>query len=285
MAKDTVFSGKKTLNIGGNIVSIDQPLVMGILNITPDSFYKQSRYTNEVAIINRAREMASEGAAIIDIGGYSSRPGADEVSEEEEMKRIIPHIKNISVALPEVFLSVDTFRARVAAAAINAGAHIINDISGGTLDKNMFDAVTDLKVPYILMHMRGNPQNMKTQTSYIDMLSEILDFFEEKVSELHNRDVKDIVIDPGFGFAKTIEQNYVLLKNLKYFEALELPLLAGVSRKSFIYKRLGVEPVDVLNGTTVINTIALTQGAKILRVHDVKEAVETVKLFNLTYNN
>lgn len=285
MAKDTFFSSKKTLNIGGNLISIETPLVMGILNITPDSFYEGSRFTDEKAVVDKAVKMWEEGADIIDIGGYSSRPGADEVDEKEEIKRVIPHIKNIKAALPDTFLSIDTFRARVAAEGINAGAHIINDISGGTLDKNMFDAVTDLNVPYILMHMRGTPQNMKQQSRYNNLLLEILEFFEKKVSELRNRDVKDIVIDPGFGFAKTIKQNYVLLKNLKYFEILELPLLAGVSRKSLIYKKLGVKPGDALNGTTVLNTIALIHGAKILRVHDVKAAVETVKLFNLTYNH
>ncbi|GAA0891374.1 dihydropteroate synthase [Fulvivirga kasyanovii] len=285
MAKDTVFSGKKTLNIGGNVVSLQSPLVMGILNTTPDSFFDGGRYTHEETILTRAAAMVDQGVDIIDIGGYSSRPGADDIPVEEELKRVIPHIKNIKKAFPNVYLSIDTFRAAVAEQSIEAGADIINDISGGGLDKRMYDVVTDAQVPYILMHMRGNPKTMTKNTSYDNLLIEILDFFEKKVSELHSRGVKDIVVDPGFGFAKTMDQNYVLLKNLKYFKVLGLPLLAGVSRKSFIYKKLGIAPSEALNGTTVLNTIALLNGAQILRVHDVKEAVETVKLFNLTYNN
>lgn len=285
MAKDTVFSGKKTLNIGGNIVSMQSPLVMGILNTTPDSFFDGGRYTHEEAILSRARTMVEQGVDIIDIGGYSSRPGAEDIPVEDELQRVIPHIKNIRNELPDVHLSIDTFRAAVAEKSIEAGANIINDISGGELDKHMFDVVTDTQVPYILMHMRGNPKTMTQKTSYDNLLIEILDYFEKKVSELHTRGVKDIVVDPGFGFAKTMEQNYVLLKNLKYFKVLGLPLLAGVSRKSFIYKKLGIAPSEALNGTTALNTIALLNGAQILRVHDVKEAVETVKLFNLTYNN
>lgn len=285
MAKDTVFSGKKTLNIGGNVVSLQFPLVMGILNTTPDSFFDGGRYTHEETVLARAASMVDQGVDIIDIGGYSSRPGADDIPEEEELKRVIPHIKNIKKAFPDVHLSIDTFRAAVAEQSIEAGADIINDISGGELDKHMYDVATDAQVPYILMHMRGNPKTMTKNTSYDNLLIEILDFFEKKVSELYSRGVKDIVVDPGFGFAKTMDQNYVLLKNLKYFKVLGLPLLAGVSRKSFIYKKLGIAPSEALNGTTVLNTIALLSGAKILRVHDVKEAVETVKLFNLTYNN
>ncbi|WP_317191774.1 dihydropteroate synthase [Fulvivirga marina] len=285
MAKDTPFSGKNTLNIGGNIVSLQTPLVMGILNTTPDSFFDGGRYTHEKAVLERARSMVDEGVDIIDIGGYSSRPGAENISTEDELKRVIPHIKNIRKELPDVYLSIDTFRATIAEKSIEAGADIINDISGGDLDKRMYDVVTDAQVPYILMHMRGTPQTMKQKTSYDNILIEILNFFEKKVSELHSRGVKDIVVDPGFGFAKTMDQNYALLKNLNYFKVLGLPLLAGVSRKSFIYKKLGIPPSEALNGTTVLNTIALLNGVQILRVHDVKEAVETVKLFNLTYNN
>ncbi|MTI28149.1 dihydropteroate synthase, partial [Fulvivirga kasyanovii] len=242
MAKDTVFSGKKTLNIGGNVVSLQSPLVMGILNTTPDSFFDGGRYTHEETILTRAAAMVDQGVDIIDIGGYSSRPGADDIPVEEELKRVIPHIKNIKKAFPNVYLSIDTFRAAVAEQSIEAGADIINDISGGGLDKRMYDVVTDAQVPYILMHMRGNPKTMTKNTSYDNLLIEILDFFEKKVSELHSRGVKDIVVDPGFGFAKTMDQNYVLLKNLKYFKVLGLPLLAGVSRKSFIYKKLGIAP-------------------------------------------
>ncbi|MBL6446928.1 dihydropteroate synthase [Fulvivirga sp. 29W222] len=258
---------------------------MGILNTTPDSFFDGGRYTHEKAVLERARSMVDEGVDIIDIGGYSSRPGAENISTEDELKRVIPHIKNIRKELPDVYLSIDTFRATIAEKSIEAGADIINDISGGDLDKRMYDVVTDAQVPYILMHMRGTPQTMKQKTSYDNILIEILNFFEKKVSELHSRGVKDIVVDPGFGFAKTMDQNYALLKNLNYFKVLGLPLLAGVSRKSFIYKKLGIPPSEALNGTTVLNTIALLNGVQILRVHDVKEAVETVKLFNLTYNN
>lgn len=285
MAKDTAFSGKNTLNIGGNIVSLETPLIMGILNTTPDSFYDGGRYTQEKDVVERAALMLEQGANIIDIGGYSSRPGAEDIPGDEELKRVIPHIKNIRKEFPDAQISIDTFRAQVAAAAINAGANMINDISGGELDVQMADVVADTQVPYILMHMRGTPQTMKHQTSYHDLLSEIFQFFEKKVSKLRKRDVKDIVLDPGFGFSKTMDQNYVLLKNLRYFKALELPLLVGVSRKSFIYRKLGLEPADALNGSSVLNTIALMHGAQILRVHDVREAAQAVKLFNLTFNN
>lgn len=283
MAKDTAFSGKKTLNIGGNVVSLKRPLIMGILNVTPDSFYDGGRYKQEKDVIHRARTMAEEGADIIDIGGYSSRPGADDISVDEELARVVCHIQNIRKELPDVKISIDTFRSQVAEAAVSAGANMINDISGGELDKRMYDVVADTQVPYILMHMRGTPQTMKQQTEYNDLLTEIFLFFEKKVSKLRKRDVKDIVLDPGFGFSKTMEQNYVLLKNLRYFKALELPILAGISRKSFIYKKLGLEPADALNGTTVLNTIALMHGAQLLRVHDVKEAVQAVRLYNLTF--
>ncbi|ELR69748.1 Dihydropteroate synthase [Fulvivirga imtechensis AK7] len=284
MAKDTAFSGKKTLNIGGNVVSLERPLIIGILNVTPDSFYDGGRYQQEKDVVDRARSMIEEGADIIDIGGYSSRPGADDVPVYEELKRVVNHIQNIRKELPVVKVSIDTFRSQVAEAAVTAGANMINDISGGELDKHMYDVVADTQVPYILMHMRGTPQTMKHQTDYDDLLSEIFRFFEKKVSKLRKRDVKDIVLDPGFGFSKTMDQNYALLKNLRYFKALELPVLAGISRKSFIYRKLGLEPADALNGTTVLNTIALMHGAQILRVHDVKEAVQAVQLYNLTFN-
>lgn len=285
MAKDTAFSGKKTLNIGGKVVSLHTPLVMGILNVTPDSFYDGGRYSHEKAVLERVRQMLDEGADIIDVGGYSSRPGAEDIPADEERRRVLHHIRNIRCEFPSAAVSVDTFRADVAEAAVGAGASLINDISGGELDDRMHDVVADTQVPYILMHMRGTPQIMKQLTDYEDILAEIFGFFEKKVSKLRKRDVKDIVLDPGFGFSKTIDQNYVLLKNFRYFKALELPLLAGVSRKSFIYRKLGLEPADALNGTTVLNTIALMNGAQILRVHDVREAVQAVKLYNLTYNN
>ncbi|UII21762.1 dihydropteroate synthase [Fulvivirga ligni] len=284
MAKDTVFSNKSTLNISGNLLSLEKPVVMGILNITPDSFFDGGKHNDISEALKQAEQMINDGAEIIDIGGYSSRPDAIDISVSEEISRVTPVIEALKAQHPNLAISIDTFRSDVAAAAVKAGANIINDISGGDLDDKMYDTVADLDVPYILMHMRGTPQTMKTKTSYDNLLLEILDFFQKKVSNLRKRSVKDIVLDPGFGFAKTPDQNYVLLKNLQYFKSLGLPLLVGVSRKSMIYKKLEVDATQALNGTTVLNTIALMNGARILRVHDVKEAVEAVKLFNLTYN-
>ncbi|WP_317191604.1 dihydropteroate synthase [Fulvivirga sediminis] len=284
MGKDTVFSNKSTLNIGGNLLSLTKPVVMGILNLTPDSFFDGGQHNNEKEALKKASQLLKNGADMIDVGGYSSRPDAIDISTEEEIKRITPTIKNIKSEFPESIISVDTFRAAVAEAAVNAGADIINDISGGTLDDKMFDTVAQLQVPYILMHMKGTPQSMQKETDYDDLLLDIIDFFQKSLSNLHEKGVKDIILDPGFGFAKTVHQNYVLLKNLHYFDSLGLPLLVGISRKSMIYKELNIEPSEALNGTTVLNTMALMNGAKILRVHDVKEAVEAVKLFNLTYN-
>ncbi len=283
MAQDTFFSSKKTLNIGGNLISLDSPIVMGILNITPDSFYQNSRVMNEKAIIDKAQQMVNEGALILDIGGYSTRPGAMDISIDEEINRVTNAIKEIKSILPQVFISVDTFRAKVAKEAVLAGADIINDISGGELDANMFDTVTELGVPYILMHMKGTPQTMVHENNYENMLLEMLDYFQERIYALNKNGVKDIIIDPGFGFAKNINQNFELLNKLKDFKMLEYPLLVGLSRKSMIYKTLDTSAEEALNGTSVLNMVALQNGANILRVHDVKEAVETVKLFNLTY--
>lgn len=257
---------------------------MGILNVTPDSFYEGSRKQNEKSILLQAEKMLQEGADLIDIGGYSSRPGAAEVSEQEEWQRLEPAIRLILQHFPDAYLSVDTFRSGVAQKAVEAGACMINDISGGELDAKMFDTVGRLQVPYILMHMRGAPQNMKDLNNYDDLLNEIYDYFALKLNKLRALGVNDIVIDPGFGFAKNIAQNYELLQNIGYFSALEVPVLVGISRKSMIYKKLNISPAEALNGTTVLHTISLMQGASLLRVHDVKEAAEAVKLFKLTFS-
>ncbi len=283
MAKVTPFSTKKTLNIRGNLVVLGSPKVMGIINTTPDSFYPGSRSSHEKEVLKKAEDMLSQGATFVDIGGYSTRPGASDVPIEEELRRVLVHVKNIRQELPGLYISVDTFRSEVAKEAVLGGADIVNDISGGGLDPLMFQTVAELQVPYILMHMKGSPQTMKKEAVYDNMLVEIFTYFRNKVTELYREGLKDIILDPGFGFAKTIAHNYELLSGLAYFEKLELPLLVGLSRKSMIYKSLEITPAEALNGTTALNMLALAQGANILRVHDVKEAVETAKLFNLTY--
>jgi len=279
-AKDTFFYKKTTLNCGGKLVSLLQPAVMGILNVTPDSFYDGGRYIGSNALLARAETMLREGATFLDIGGYSTRPQAPEVSEEEEHSRVVPAIRAVRKAFPDCLISVDTFRASIAEAAINEGADIINDISGGELDNAMFGTAGRLQVPYILMHMRGTPQTMNKLTHYDDIILELVSYFEKKVALLRTAGVKDIILDPGFGFAKTMDQNYELLRRLRDFDMLGLPVLAGMSRKSMTYKLLDVPASEALAGTIVLNTIALMQGARILRVHDVKEAVQTVKIFN-----
>lgn len=283
MAQDTFFSSKKTLNIGGNMMSLETPIVMGILNITPDSFYASSRVSGEDNLFARAEKMIEEGASILDIGGYSSRPGATNITLEEELGRVIPVIKSIKAAFPKTPVSIDTFRYRVAEKALEAGADIINDISAGELDDQMFELVSNSNVPYIIMHMKGNPQTMKSLAKYDNLILEVMDYFQKKIKELKDKGVADIIIDPGFGFAKDIDQNFLLLKKLSEFKLLEVPILVGVSRKSMIYKPLNIDPEHSLNGTTALHMVALINGASILRVHDVKEAVETIKLYNLTY--
>ncbi|PSR56188.1 dihydropteroate synthase [Adhaeribacter arboris] len=277
-AKDTFFYKKSTLNCHGKILSLATPVVMGILNVTPDSFYEGSRLISLDQVVAKAEKMLAEGADILDIGGYSSRPGAEDISVTEEMDRVIPAIEAIRKALPGTLISIDTFRSQVAEAAVKAGASIINDISGGSLDEAMFAKAAALKAPYILMHMRGTPQTMKQLTNYDNLLLELVTYFEQKVAQLRAAGVVDIIIDPGFGFAKTIEQNFMLLRNLHEFSLFELPVLAGLSRKSMTYKTLGIEATEALPGTIALNTLALLQGASILRVHDVKEAVQTIKL-------
>lgn len=269
----------KTLNIRGRLLSLATPVVMGILNITPDSFYADSRKQSEAAIEERIQAILSEGGQIIDIGGYSSRPDAAEVSPEEEMKRLAFALKVLNAHYPDAIVSVDTFRADVARRCVEEdGVSIINDISGGELDKKMFETVAGLNVPYIMMHMRGTPQTMQQHTDYTDMMEEIMLYFAAKVRELRLMGVNDIILDPGFGFSKTVDQNYRLMNRLEEFDVFGLPLLVGISRKRMIYNYLGGTPADSLNGTTVLNTYALMNGVDILRVHDVRAAVEAVKI-------
>ncbi|WP_339607464.1 dihydropteroate synthase [uncultured Roseivirga sp.] len=282
-AKDKIFQVKKTLNLRGNLVSLDTPAVMGILNITPDSFYSLGRQNTEKEILSAAENMLAEGALILDIGGYSSRPNAEDISTEFETDRISKALALIVKEFPEVYISIDTFRSSVAKVAIDQGACIINDISGGTLDTNMFETVAKLNVPYIMMHMRGTPQDMVQHTDYENLLKQMTLFFSERVEKLRILGVKDIILDPGFGFAKTAKQSYEILRNLDYFKGMRLPLLAGLSRKSMIYRTLDISAEEALNGTTALNMAALINGASLLRVHDVKAAVETVQLYKAIY--
>jgi len=279
VAKDTVFHKKTTLNAGGKLIDLSAPKVMGIINITPDSFYAGNRKPGVEEALLLAQKMLDEGAAFLDLGAYSSRPGATDISVQEETDRLLPVVEAIVSAFPEAVLSIDTFRAKLAEAAINAGAHIINDISGGTLDENMFTTVARLQVPYILMHMKGTPQNMVQMAQYDDVFAEVLAYFVNKYHQLKQLGLHDVIIDPGFGFAKNRDHNYTLMSRLQDFDILGLPVLAGISRKKMIYGLLGGTAAEALTGTVALNTIALTKGASILRVHDVKEAVETVKIW------
>lgn len=267
------------INCKSRLIDLTIPKVMGILNITPNSFFDGGKYKNENDILSQTDKMLCDGATFIDIGAYSSKPSAEFVSEQEEIERIVPTIELILKHFPDTLLSIDTFRAEVAKASIESGAAIINDIAAGELDNKMFEVVSHYNVPYIMMHMRGNPQTMQTLTQYDDIVKEILFYFSEKVKKARSLGINDLILDPGFGFAKTTDQNYEVLQKMELFNLLELPVLAGVSRKSMIYKTLEITPQEALNGTTFLNTIALTKGAKILRVHDVKEAMECVTLF------
>lgn len=267
------------INCKGQLIDLTIPKVMGILNVTPNSFFDGGKYKNENEIISQADKMLRDGATFIDIGAYSSKPSAEFVSEKEEIERILPVIELILKHFPETLLSIDTFRSEVAKISIENGAAIINDISAGELDEKMFDMMAHYNVPYIMMHMRGNPQTMQSLTQYDDIVKEMLFYFSEKVKKARSLGINDLILDPGFGFAKTIDQNYEVLEKMELFNLLEVPILAGVSRKSMIYKTLNNSAQEALNGTTVINTIALTKGAKILRVHDVKEAKECVDLY------
>lgn len=267
------------INVNGRLMDLSEPQVMGILNVTPDSFYAGSRAETEKDIIRRLHQITDEGASIIDIGAYSSRPNAEDVSIEEEMSRLRTGLELIKKHQPDAIISVDTFRADVAKMCVEEyGVAIVNDISAGLLDKEMFPTIARLGIPYIIMHMKGTPKDMQAAPHYDNLLKEIFYYFSEKVQKLRNLGVKDIIIDPGFGFGKTLEHNYELMNHLEEFRLFEVPLLVGVSRKSMIYKLLGVNPEEALNGTTTLNTIALLKGANILRVHDVKVAMETIKI-------
>lgn len=274
-----------TINCNGNLVDLTSPKVMGILNLTPNSFFDGGKYADEISILNQVEKMLSEDATFIDIGAYSSKPNAEFVSEEEEINRLLSVIEFILKKFPETLISVDTFRAKVAKTAIENGVCIINDISAGSLDENMMKTVAELQVPYIMMHMKGNPQTMQSMTQYDDVVKEMLYYFSEKVAQARSFGINDLIVDPGFGFAKTIEQNFEVMDKLELFQMLQLPMLVGISRKSMIYKTLDTSAEFALNGTTFLNTIALQKGAKILRVHDVKEAVECVKLYNSLIKN
>ena len=282
MAKDTFLNRKTTVKIKDRLIDLSTPSVMGILNITPDSFYSGSRISSVDDALTRTEAFLNEGAAFIDIGAYSSRPGAADIDADEELRRLIPVVEAITKKLPEAILSIDTFRARVARESIMAGAHMVNDIAAGGLDEQMFETVAQLQVPYILMHMKGTPQTMTHFASYDNMTVEITDYFQSKIAALRSLGVKDIIIDPGFGFAKTAAQSYELLNRLQDLQLFELPVLAGLSRKSMIYHVLETTAQQSLNGTTVLNTIALLKGASILRVHDVKAATECIALVQKT---
>lgn len=268
----------KTINAGGRVIDFKIPKVMGIVNITPDSFFEGSRINSVDQALHTVEQMLNEGADFIDLGAYSSRPGAADISEMEEINRLIPIIQSLAREFPQAILSVDTFRSKVAEVAILEGAHLVNDISAGDLDKKMIETIARLKVPYIIMHMKGTPQTMKNHAQYNNVVEEVLKYLSEKIKQLKQAGINDYIIDPGFGFAKTIEHNYELLNKFELFKELDGPLLAGLSRKSMIWKVLDIDNKDALNGTTVLNTIALTKGANILRVHDVKPAVEAVTL-------
>lgn len=274
---------KQSLRIKGDLLSLDKPIVMGILNLTPDSFYSGSKVSDS-AVIDKAGSMLEEGATILDLGGQSTRPGAEELSAVEEAKRVIPAIANIAMEYPNAVLSVDTFYADVARAAVEAGASIVNDISGGSLDDSMFETLAELQVPYILMHIKGRPRTMQRSPQYDDVVLAIFDYFKTRIDTLHRIGLNDIILDPGFGFGKTISHNYEILRRMKELEALGSPILAGISRKSMIWKVLNSSSNDALNGTTFLHAFALQNGARILRVHDVAEAVEAIQLFE-RYSN
>ncbi|MBI9053373.1 MAG: dihydropteroate synthase [Bacteroidales bacterium] len=277
--KDTFFSRKLTINCKGELIDLSFPKVMGIVNITPDSFYDGGKYTSAESLISQIDKMILEGCDIFDIGAYSSRPGTQGVTEDEELKRLSIALKVIREKFPKIIISVDTFRSNIARQVVqDFDVDIINDISAGEMDKKMFETIAELRVPYIMMHMQGTPENMQENPQYENIVKSIVMYFSKKIDELSLLGVNDVILDPGFGFGKTLDHNYQLLKHLDDFKIFELPILAGVSRKSMICKPLEIKPQDALNGTTVVNTLALMGGANILRVHDVKAALETIKL-------
>ena len=269
-----------TIKLKERLLDLSGPMIMGILNVTPDSFYDGGFYDNQKKVIDQVEKMINDGASIIDIGGYSSRPGAENISPDVELARVLPIVKLIKERFSKILISIDTFRSEVAKQCVENGADIINDISGGSLDSKMFETVAKLNIPYIIMHMRGNPSNMMDKTDYENIIEEMENYFSKKIELAKSFGVNDIIIDPGFGFAKTTKQNFDILKNLTCLKKLDKPLLVGVSRKSMIYKTLNLSPIDSLNGSTVLHTISLLKGANIIRVHDVKEANECIRLVN-----
>ena len=268
-----------TINCKGTLIDLCQPKVMGILNLTPNSFFDGGKYSDESTILKQVGKMLNEGATFIDVGAYSSKPNADYVSEQEEMRRLIPVVKLLVSEFPEILLSIDTFRSQVAEKAIEAGAAMINDISAGNLDEGMMETIAKLQVPYIMMHMRGTPKTMQSLTQYDDIMKAIMLYFAQKISQARSLGINDLILDPGYGFSKTTEQNFEVLQKSEIFQHLNVPILVGLSRKSMIYKTLETTAQEALNGTTVLNTLALTKGIHILRVHDVKEAMESITLF------
>jgi dihydropteroate synthase len=267
-----------TLNCNGKLLVIDKPIIMGIINATPDSFYEGSRFPTTDEVLRQAEKIITEGGDIVDIGGQSTRPGSERVSDQEELKRVIGPVEVIHRRFPEAIISIDTYHSVVARQCVHAGAGIVNDISSGNFDNEMVSTVAALNVPYVIMHMKGTPGTMQQHTNYLNVVRDVVDFFIQKKEECRSAGIHDIIIDPGFGFAKTIQQNFELLRSLSIFKMIETPLLIGISRKSSVYKTLAVSPEEALNGTTILNTIALANGANILRVHDVKEAKEVIKL-------
>jgi dihydropteroate synthase len=270
-----------TLNCKGRLLVVDKPIVMGIINATPDSFYAGSRQEKTDDILQQAAKMLEEGATILDFGGQSTRPDSQKLSADEELQRVIPAINAVAEKFPEAFISIDTYYAKVATEAVAAGASIVNDISAGSIDTAMISTVASLQVPYVLMHMKGTPQTMQQQAQYEEVTKEVLDFLIYKMAEIKKQGITDIIIDPGFGFGKTVAHNFELLKNLSVFKMLNAPILLGISRKSFIWKTLNTTTQEALNGTIAMNTVGLQAGATILRVHDVKQAMETIKLINM----
>lgn len=273
-----------TLQSKDRTIVVDKPIVMGILNITPDSFFEGSRVVEMDQILRKAEQMLRAGATLLDIGGQSTRPGSERLSAEEECDRVILPIERLSSAFPQAYLSVDTYHAQVAEAAVNAGAHMVNDISAGLLDNKMLATVSKLQVPYVIMHMKGEPETMQKNTTYQNVLKDVIDFLAERKNACQKQGIRQIIIDPGIGFSKTIEQNFEIIAKLEAFQELDAPLLLGISRKSFIYKTLNTDPAGALNGSTFLHAIGLQKGAKILRVHDVQEAVEAVRLFNALFS-
>lgn len=273
-----------TINCAGKLVDLSTPKIMGILNVTPDSFYDGGVHNSDKKILKHVEKMLNDGAVFIDIGAYSSRPDGVNIDENEELNRVVPALELVNNKFPETIISIDTFRSKVAETCLNSGASIINDISAGEMDKKMMEIVGKYKVPYVMMHMKGNPQNMMNKINYDKMLKEIMQYFSKKINQAISHKINDIIIDPGFGFAKDVNQNFDLLNNMDILKILEKPMMVGISRKSMIYKSLQTNAKESLNGTTVLNTISLIKGASILRVHDVKEANECVKLINALNN-